>query len=301
MTGPLKPMRGAHVTAVAKLRYPLLGSLKLDGFRALPHSDNVVYTKNLKPFANRHLHTVFSGPGYHALDGELICGAPNDPETFSRTSSAVTTRAGEPDLTLYAFDVVAAGLPYYRRLELLNKRVKGLPHVIPVHHELFNDEADLRAYQAWALEHGYEGLMLRDPNGPYKHGESTEREGWLLKLKEFDYDDAVVLEVLELQHNTNPARINETGYTQRSSKKAGKVGGGTLGGFRVRGLTGPWRGRVFNVARGRLTAAQCATLWAVRDTLPGYSIEYKYFPMGSKDAPRFPGYYGPLIPGKHAP
>ena len=43
------------------------------------------------------------------------------------------------------------------------------------------------------LNAGYEGLMLRDPNGIYKFGRSSVKENILLKVKEFMDDEAEII------------------------------------------------------------------------------------------------------------
>jgi len=130
--------------------------------------------------------------------------------------------------------------------------------------------------------------MLRHQNGPYKHGRSTEREGWLLKLKRFDDSEAVILSAYELMHNANEATQNELGYTERSSHKAGMVGKGVLGGLSVRDV---YSGVEFDIGTGFDQATREA-LWKQRDQLPEQVIKYKFFASGVKDKPRFPVFLG---------
>lgn len=295
-----RPMKGCLMEDWAQLRYPLMPSVKLDGIRALVQG-GVVLSKNLKPLANRYLQARFGRKAYEGLDGELGLGNPTDPDFFRRTQSATSTLAGEPDLTFHVFDYLprVATQPYRERYLYLERNLT-LPHTKVVKHTLVQNRAELEGYYEAMLALGHEGLMLRAPGGLYKHGESTPREGWLWKLKPFEYDDAEVLEVIEKQHNLNPATLNAMGLTERSSHKENKVGLAAVGAFRCRGATGPYKGKEFYVGKGTLTDEQAAALWAVRESLPGHLIEYKYFPTGSKDLPRFPGYFGPAIPGKHS-
>ena len=76
--------------------------------------------------------------------------------------------------------------------------------------------------------------MIRTPDSPYKCGRSTEREGWLLKIKRFEDAEAVVLDTYEGMSNQNDAQRDAFGRTKRSLAQAGKVGRGELGGFVVR-------------------------------------------------------------------
>lgn len=68
--------------------------------------------------------------------------------------------------------------------------------------------AELAAYKEKCLSEGYEGVMVRDPAGPYKCGRSTEREGWLLKIKRFEDAEAEVLETYEGMSNYNEAGVD---------------------------------------------------------------------------------------------
>jgi hypothetical protein len=81
--------------------------------------------------------------------------------------------------------------------------------------------------------------MLRDPNGPYKFGRSTRKEGYLLKLKRFCDSEAEVIGVVELMHNGNEAKTNALGRTERSTRKAGKTGMGVLGALACAGCARP--------------------------------------------------------------
>ncbi len=294
-----RPMKGCLVGDYAALRYPLMVSVKLDGIRALVQG-GVVYSKNLKPLANRYLQERFGRKEYEGLDGELILGNPTDPDAFRRTQSATSTLRGEPDLTFHVFDYLPRNPaePFSARYQTLERSMK-LPHTKLVRHQRVHSRAELDRHYEAMLALGHEGLMLRAPDGLYKHGESTPREGWLWKLKPFEYDDAEVLEVIEKQHNLNPATVNALGLTERSSHKENKTGLGTVGAFKVRGVTGPYKGKEFFIGKGTLTDEQAAQLWTVRDSLPGHLVEYKYFATGSKDLPRFPGYFGPHRPGAH--
>src|SRR5437899_138139 len=80
---------------------------------------------------------------------------------------------------------------------------------------------------------GFEGVMLRKPDGPYKFGRSTVREGYLMKVKRFTQEEAVVVGYEEQETNLNEATKDALGHTKRSSHKAGKRPAGVLGALRV--------------------------------------------------------------------
>jgi len=137
------------------------------------------------------------------------------------------------------------------------------------------------------LDEGFEGLILRDPNAPYKRGRSTVDQGYLLKLKRFVDDEAVVIGFEERMHNGNEATVNELGRTKRSSHQANKTGRGDLGALRLRTAEGV----EFSCGTG-FSDAERDQIWRNRDSLLGRFAKYKHFVIGSKDAPRHPVFLG---------
>jgi len=151
-----------------------------------------------------------------------------------------------------------------------------------------NREAAILTWEESYLAAGYEGVMLRHPDGPYKHGRSTAKEAWLLKVKRFVDAEAKVIGYSEAQHNANEAKRNELGQLERSSHKAGKVGKQTLGALMVKDLK---TGVEFDIGTG-FTESQRQLLWAQGDNLIGKVVKYKSQPTGVKDKPRFPVFLG---------
>jgi DNA ligase-1 len=161
--------------------------------------------------------------------------------------------------------------------------------IMPVH---IKDAAALIEYEAKCLVDGYEGVMVRSYDGPYKHGRSTVREGYLLKLKRFLDSEAVVTGVIEELHNANEAKKDNLGRTERSTAKAGKVGKGVLGALRCTALAdgeGFDKGVEFKIGTG-FTAEQREELWA--ENLKGRIVKFKYQPSVGTDKPRFPSFIG---------
>jgi DNA ligase-1 len=141
------------------------------------------------------------------------------------------------------------------------------------------------------LTRGYEGLMIRDPNGPYKQGRSSEREGYLMKVKRFEDAEARIVEYYEEMENQNVAFTNELGRSARSTAKAGMVGKNRLGGFHVVGVGGRYDGVEFDVASGAMAHSMREELWKTRDLI-GTLLVYKYFPTGGDTKPRHPIFKG---------
>lgn len=283
------PMLSGTCEDTSKLRYPVLGSPKLDGIRALVRGA-VLVSRNLKPIRNVELQMRYGRAEYEGLDGELIDGPPGAPDCFLRTSSTVmSTNKPAAGVLFYVFDVWnEPEVLFAARLRLVETR-KKVAKLVAVPHKMLHNAEALAVYEAEQLTKGYEGVMLRDPAGPYKQGRSTENEGWLLKLKQFADAEAVVVGVEEQMANENEATKDALGHTKRSTHKAGKRGKDTLGALRVRGLNGPYKGREFSIGSGFDDALR-AKLWAERPL--DRIVKYKYFPSGSKDAPRFPVFLG---------
>lgn len=293
MEKKFRPMLSATVAEVAALRFPLLASHKLDGIRALVRG-GVVVSRNLKPIPNRYVQALFGREEYEGLDGELLVGDPTDPTAFLGTTSAVMSREGEPDVYLHVFDdVTEPDLPFRERYARLQHRLGGravLVAQVPV-----SSVAEVEEFERSALDAGHEGIMLRSFDGPYKFGRGTLSKQDLMKLKRFEDAEARVVGLEELLHNSNEATVGLLGQTERGHSKAGMVGMGTLGALQVVGVGGRWDGVAFNIGSG-FDAATRQAIWDAGDAWMGRLVKFKFFPLGSKDAPRFPIFLGERHP-----
>lgn len=266
------------------LPYPLLSSNKLDGIRCII-KDGVAYSRTLKPIRNRYIQSILGRPAYNGLDGELIVGDPTANDCMRVTNSGVMSIEGEPDFRYYIFDICDRAIPYYKILTQILEGV--LPYTIPLAQHMCYNTEDVKEHEENAIEAGYEGLILRRPDGMYKHGRSTVREGYLFKLKRYQQEEAVVIGYEPLYRNDNESELNELGYTQRSSAQGGKVELSLLGALIV---SGPFRNQpwvTFSIGTG-FTAYERESLWKQREDLIGKIVTYKFFPTGSKDRPRHP-------------
>lgn len=280
-----------------KLVFPLLASPKLDGVRAFV-LDGRVMSRNMKPIRNEFIQSLWGKPEFNGLDGELGVGDPTDPAFFRTTQSATSRSAGEPEVSFHLFDDFTVANGFQWRMETLQERVRKArfchvadDRLAPVEHAYINHIKELDDYEAACLESGYEGAMIRSIHGPYKNGRSTEREGWLLKVKRFCDAEAIIWGFDEKMHNANPASINEMGRSHRTSHKAGKVQTGVLGSLKVRGLKAPYEGVEFDIGTG-FDDVERELFWNTREGLVGRIVKFKYFPSGSKDKPRFPTFLG---------
>lgn len=281
-----RPMLACDVD-LEKLRYPTLASAKLDGVRATVRG-GVVYSRSNKPIPNNFVQRMLGC--FEHLDGELIVGDPRSKTVYRDTVSHVMSHDKEGfDLRFHVFDHIKHPLERYQnRLVEVNKRPMS-GHIVVVTHpqHVVTCQTTLLQLEEKLLDDGYEGLILRCPDAPYKYGRSTTKEGYLLKLKRFVDAEFEVIGFEERMHNGNEATTNELGRTARSSHKAGKVGLGDLGALVLQG-----DGFTFNCGTGFDDATRKA-LWEIRDKgLVGRLAKIKYFAIGVKTAPRHPVFLG---------
>lgn len=279
-----QPMLASPCKAWAMIRYPILGSLKLDGIRCLIR-DGVPVSRNMKPISNDFVRKTLAG--LPPLDGELIVGAANAPDVFNVSTSGIMRGNGQPDFVYHVFDLVSTK-PYAERHAELQDIVRRInsPMLRLVEQRTLNDRADLETFEAAAVADGYEGVMLRSLRSPYKFGRSTENEGYLMKVKRFQDREAVIVDCIEQQHNGNPAMQNAFGRTERSTHKAGMKGMNTLGAFSC-----TMDGVRFEVGSG-FNNAQRDALWAKRASLPGKIVTFKSQGLTPDGKPRFPVFKG---------
>ena len=282
----MKPML-ASPADLDKVVYPVYESPKLDGIRAFVDGGRLL-SRTRKEIPSRHIFCMLSRPEFEGLDGELIVGPPTSKTVYRDTVSGVMSKDKEPSFKWYVFDKWDSSSMFAVRRGEVWERVGQLDHplIVPVDHERINDRAELDLYEAEQVALGYEGIMLNRPDAAYTFGRATPKGAELLKVKRFEDSEAVVLGIVEEEHNGNKAETNELGRTKRSSAKAGKTGKGSMGTLHVR----DWKtGVEFHVGTG-FTAADRAAMW---DKPPiGQTIKYKFFPVGVKDKPRHPVYLG---------
>lgn len=288
----LKPMKGDDAD-LSRLVFPYMVTPKIDGHRCII-KDGVAYTSAMKPFPNQYIQGYFSGGQYDGLDGELVVGPPNDHDVFKRTSSGVRRRDGTPDFTLWVFDRWDYPGVARERAESLNARSELKTYgarIRPVVQLLAKSASDLAEAEKFFVELGYEGVMLRHPDSPYKFGRSTVKENYLLKLKRFADGEAEIIGFVEQMKNNNVATTNELGRTKRSSAKAGKVGKDTLGALVVRAINGKYAGVEFEIGTG-LDDDLRQHIWYSQKQHLGTVVTFKYQDIGSYEKPRIPVFKG---------
>lgn len=274
----MKPMLAVKAD-LSKLKFPLLVSPKLDGIRCVV-KDGKLLSRTLKPIRNEHCQNLFSE--LEGLDGELIVGDPTAPDVFQKTTSGVMSSKGTPDVKFYVFD-------NWNRTGSFSTGYKMFPSsktLIYVSQTLVNNLEELEACYEDYLKQGYEGVMLRDPEAPYKFGRSTIKSQNLLKHKPFEDSEFLVVGFTEKMHNANEATTNELGRTQRSSCKEGLVPTGVLG-----ALVLQYGEEVFECGTG-FNDEQRKEIFENQSKYLGKWVKVQHQVVGQKNKPRFPSFLG---------
>lgn len=270
-----QPMLACSPGPEGVVTFPVLATPKIDGIRALMVKGALV-SRTLKPIPNLLLRTTLESVLPDGCDGELMHG-----ETFQSCTSAVMSVEGPPGgFTYHVFDhVCTPSLPYRERVATLARlfaltatkravgkveRVVQIKVLVPTWIE---DAAGLEDYEQRTLESGFEGVIVRRPDGPYKFGRSTPKEALMLKIKRFEDAEARV-----------------TGWEEGRGDVSGMLGALVV--------ERPEDRVTFRVGSG-FTVAQRKGLWASRGKqLLGRWVKYKFFRVGTVRAPRFPVFLG---------
>lgn len=297
---------------LSSLRYPLIASEKIDGWRCLvapiewarqhipceaKHREYfaaaqhcIALSASNKPISNRYVQRQLDRPELGGCDGELIASS-----AFNETSSAFATQGGEPAFAFHIFDRFdRPNDPFsFRIAQLKQLRLPRITNADFYIHpqEQINAAGILYQHIEKFLAAGAEGVIVRDPAGLYKYGRSTVKQQWMLKIKAFHDAEAVVVGYEEFMHNENEPTESQLGLTRRSHHQAGKVPGGKLGALVCRFLEDSITAPTFKIGTGFEDATR-RLLWSQRDTLPGRIVRYKSMSHGVLEAPRHPVFQG---------
>ena len=290
MTKQIKPLLACEVP-LEQVRLPVYVSTKLDGIRCVI-IDGVAYSRSLKPIRNKYIQSIIGNEKYNGFDGELVVGNIYDKDVFQKTTSGVMSEKGEPNFVFYVFDdFTHPTLPYSERADVMRDKVDTLTdHIKFLGQKLIHTVDDIKLVLGKEQSLGGEGLILRNPDGVYKFGRSTPKQQLSIKLKFFEQQEYKIVDVVERMHNANEARVNEMGYTERSSHKDNMIPMNTFGAF-VMELQD---GRNFNVGSGLgLTDAVRKEIWDNRDKYIGKIATVRQMKVGSKNGiPRLPTFVG---------
>lgn len=278
-----------------KLNLPILGLPKVDGVRCMNITGSPT-GRSLKPHANKFVTEKYNSPRTFGFDGEITFGDIRGESLCRDTTSVLNTIEGEPKVWWNLFDYWRDDLldkPYIDRYnEMLAMEEKHrewfkLMNIRIIPYTILHTIEEVEAFYQQCLDKGYEGAILRDPNGKVKFGRATVKEGAYLRMKPQSDKDAKVVRLVEAQENLNEAKINELGHTERSSHKENKVGKGMVGMLVCVDLES---GIEIDVGAGKLTHEERIHYWNHPEEMVGQFIKYRSMDKGVKDKPRFARY-----------
>ena len=282
-------MLAVAVKDIKTLSYPVYVSPKLDGIRCLKVNGQAV-SRKFKPIPNKFIREWIEANLPDGVDGELLAGG-----SFNEAQSLIMSRDGEPDFTYQLFDYVKGECAMrfnerqYHLLQIYNAlSAESQKHVLIVPQYMVERVEELISFEERFIAAGYEGLMVRSIDSPYKNGRSTLREGYLLKVKRFEDSEAEIIGYGEQMHNGNEAEKDAFGRTKRSSCQENLVPAGILGKLLLKDIK---TGVEFGCGTG-FDIAMRKEIWDNQKKYLSRIVCYKCQPSGAKDLPRFPVFKG---------
>lgn len=202
----------SELPQLPNLKYPIYVQPKLDGFRAI-YLDGQFYTRTGRSLPNVQLESYFKGlEGLSdtVLDGELY----GHGVAFQDLSKTLTNedKAIKIPLKYHVYDAIPkrdwlaqrTKLDYTERLQLLRTTVNSIgdyKKVIDVATDLVEDSSQIAEIYKKYLKQGYEGCMLKAPEGKYQWKRVTLKSGEMIKLKPFVSEDLKVTSIYEGEGN----------------------------------------------------------------------------------------------------
>jgi DNA ligase-1 len=280
-----------------RISYPKWVTDKEDGIRCLlavsaNHNPTgcTAFSRSLKPLPNIHIYNWAADHGLAGLDGEIVI-----PDmTFHQIQSWVMTQYPMPrEFEYHVFDHMPdkQDQGYLRRIRKAVARVAmyGPKNIKVLYPKRINSPSELRDAFEDAILRGKEGLIVRDADGYYKStSRCTFTEENVLKMKLYEEKEAIVVGFKELQINDNPSETSRLGYAKRSSHKANKRGGKTLGALVCRDED---TRVLFDLGIG-FTAELRKEIWDHQEEWLGARVSYTHQPHGKKEKPRCPNFKG---------
>lgn len=274
-----RPMLAASYRDGDKLSFPLLATPKIDGVRALIVNGKLV-SRSFRPIPNVAVRRVLEKVLPEGADGEISCGSLYD------TTSVVMSEYSASSITYSWFDwAYDLDAPYEQRASAIAQHVY-IPNVTPLIPEVVKSMHELELYEARVLCMGYEGVVVRAPQGRYKCGRSTIKEGLMIKIKRNADYEATIVGTEELMRNMNEQQTDSFGNIKRSSAKQRLVPSDTLGAIVAESSYG-----TFRIGTG-FTADQRDALWANRGMVVGRLAKYRCAGWSNRGLPRSPVFMG---------
>lgn len=189
------------------------------------------------------------------------------------------------NIEFYLFDSVVEGwetIKYTDRIQRAIELTRDIPNVTFVNPvPIFNLYSLETEYQR-SLNEGFEGLVLRNIDSPYKYGRSTFKEHYFLKMKPIEEYEAIIIEINEKMFNYGESTESFAGYSIKQKLQENREESGIAATATVM-----WEGKQFKISLNG-TENERVQIWENRDSYIGKTLIFKGMPYGMKDVPRFP-------------
>ena len=270
---------------------PLLGTYKQDGIGCLIIDGKAVST-SFKPIKNRWTRNWLEKHCPDGFHGELHLQKKD--AKFQDVSSAIMSEWGMPHFEYIVFDYVSVEVAstYTERMRglkawSLHCSDQALTKVKPLLPKILKTVKEVKTFYKQALKDGYEGIVLRTKDSPYKCGTCTDKEAFMWKIKPFSDSEGEIIGFEPYEINNSPKKLDAFGRSKRQHLQACKQSIDALGKFVVL-----WKGKELRVGGGDMTFQNRANWWAIRKSLLGKQIKFRYQEVGTKDLPRSPQFQG---------
>lgn len=297
-----------------EIKFAVYASYKLDGIRCI-FKDGKMLSRSLKEIPNKqlqerfkylkdmskHMKLIFDGEIYaHGLSFQKIthfvmCQDLTDLNTHKRIESELKNGKKEGtksdwlklpyNLKFHLFDTIdKPDTIFSDRKELYHHYGLYSDKVDMVKQNLCYEKGRLQLMMADALEKGYEGLILRNPDSKYKFGRVTLKSGDGYKLKPYETFDSKITGVVQATEVREGAekKVNELGRSVTSKKKDDRIPVERASAFWV-----TYEDKPLKVTLA-MTNEEKEEVWKNQDKYIGRYIEYKGMKIGAKDVPRHP-------------
>lgn len=274
-----------------EIPYPQMASIKLDGIRCI-FKQGKMLSRKFKEIQNKQLQKKFEflkkwskdNPN-RVLDGELY----THDIPFPELSGIVRQKDCDPKgIRYHIFDLYSTEkqFPFIERNNQLNSFTDmffGQP-IHPVQQWMVSSPNEVRKLYKEVLNKGYEGLMLKNPEGKYKCGRTTVRENLMYKVKPYQTFDRVILGIVQATevNKDAPKKKNELGRSVTSKKKGDRHLIPKACSFTV-----PFGQHKLDVSIA-LSDSYKKYIWENQEKYLGKYIEFKGLMIGAKDLPRHP-------------
>lgn len=226
-----KPMLASNAKP-DQVTYPVYGSVKREGVRAVVTPEDGLVTRSLKPFKNELIYQQefiqyvekFCAQYDIYIEGEFYVHG----WTFNRIDSCLRGNGNIDVISLHLdiFDCYVPAdpdAPFEKRYNFYQWAANQIgmvtDHVHAVEQVLVNSAQEALQRYEQALEQGYEGFCFKSPQGAYKLGRSTLKQGFFTRMKPEDDYDCIVLDIIERMYNLNESETNELGYLYKKQDK----------------------------------------------------------------------------------